>query len=213
MKLSHQQLCKLSLVSVFCFAGIQKVDELAEFLSIVHEAEPKRILEIGRWTGGMLWALAQVAPDDAVLVSVENGEYDLTHVELKQEGIGRPGQRVEFIDGDSHAHETLYKVIDAVGGERFDLVFIDGDHSYAGVKEDWVMYSPLVRMGGLVAFHDIAEHPTNFECEVDQLWSQLRDRLPTREILAKELEDNTCGIGVLEITPDVVNLRAREAFK
>lgn len=35
-----------------------------------------------------------------------------------------------------------------------DLVFIDGDHSYEGVKSDWLLYEPLVRAGGLVLFHD-----------------------------------------------------------
>ena len=36
-----------------------------------------------------------------------------------------------------------------------DLLFIDGDHQYASVLTDWLLYSPLVRPGGLVAFHDI----------------------------------------------------------
>lgn len=35
-----------------------------------------------------------------------------------------------------------------------DLVFIDGDHSYEGVALDWRLYSPKVRVGGLVVLHD-----------------------------------------------------------
>ena len=36
------------------------------------------------------------------------------------------------------------------------LLFIDGDHSYEGVKKDFEMWSPFVVKGGLIAFHDVA---------------------------------------------------------
>ena len=35
-----------------------------------------------------------------------------------------------------------------------DLVFIDGDHSPEGCREDWDVWHPHVRPGGAVAFHD-----------------------------------------------------------
>jgi predicted O-methyltransferase YrrM len=35
-----------------------------------------------------------------------------------------------------------------------DLLFIDGDHSYQGVKADWDTYCPLLRPGSVVVFHD-----------------------------------------------------------
>jgi len=35
-----------------------------------------------------------------------------------------------------------------------DMLFIDGDHSYEGVKGDWEMFSPFVRPFGVVIFHD-----------------------------------------------------------
>jgi predicted O-methyltransferase YrrM len=35
-----------------------------------------------------------------------------------------------------------------------DLVFIDGDHSEAGCELDWCDWSPLVRAGGRIVFHD-----------------------------------------------------------
>jgi hypothetical protein len=39
-------------------------------------------------------------------------------------------------------------------GPEVDLVFIDGDHSPAGCREDWDVWHPHVRLGGVVAFHD-----------------------------------------------------------
>lgn len=38
-----------------------------------------------------------------------------------------------------------------------DLVFIDGDHSEAGCRLDWELWSPHVQEGGVVVFHDARE--------------------------------------------------------
>jgi predicted O-methyltransferase YrrM len=35
-----------------------------------------------------------------------------------------------------------------------DLIFIDGDHSYEGVKRDWELFLPHIRPSGIVIFHD-----------------------------------------------------------
>ena len=42
------------------------------------------------------------------------------------------------------------------GGEA-DLVFIDGDHSPEGCREDFEVWSPHVGPGGAIAFHDARE--------------------------------------------------------
>ena len=38
--------------------------------------------------------------------------------------------------------------------EFFDYIFIDGDHSYEGVKRDLEMYYPKIKKGGICAGHD-----------------------------------------------------------
>jgi MMP 1-O-methyltransferase len=43
--------------------------------------------------------------------------------------------------------------------EPLALLWIDGDHSYAGVKADVEAWVPFVRPGGVIAFHD-ASKPT-----------------------------------------------------
>jgi predicted O-methyltransferase YrrM len=49
----------------------------------------------------------------------------------------------------------LRKIEGILKGRKVDFLFIDADHSYEGVKKDFEMYSPLVRKGGIIAFHDI----------------------------------------------------------
>jgi predicted O-methyltransferase YrrM len=49
-----------------------------------------------------------------------------------------------------------YDIIGKLKGmiQSIDLLFIDGDHSYNGVKKDWDLYSPLLKNGSIVVFHD-----------------------------------------------------------
>ena len=56
----------------------------------------------------------------------------------------------------------------------YDVVFIDGDHSYAGVKKDWEFTRTLSPR--VIAFHDIAYAKKHYEegCFVDQLWGEIR---------------------------------------
>jgi MMP 1-O-methyltransferase len=42
-------------------------------------------------------------------------------------------------------------------GTPVDVVFIDGDHTREGARLDWELWSPHVRQGGVVVFHDARE--------------------------------------------------------
>jgi len=47
-------------------------------------------------------------------------------------------------------------VVDEVAAhvKSLDLLFIDGDHSYEGVKADWEAYKRFLRPGSIAVFHD-----------------------------------------------------------
>jgi hypothetical protein len=68
-------------------------------------------------------------------------------------------QRVYLIRGDSYANSTLKKVKEILDEQGLSFLFIDGDHTYEGVKKDFEMYSNLVGEGGVIAFHDIVPGP------------------------------------------------------
>ena len=59
-----------------------------------------------------------------------------------------------FIFGLSHDTSSVEKVDKVLDGEKLDLLFIDGDHSYKGVLCDWLLYKNFVAKGGIIAFHD-----------------------------------------------------------
>lgn len=50
-----------------------------------------------------------------------------------------------------------------------DILHIDADHSYEGVKRDFELWSPCVRPGGLILFHDIISHKENVGKFFDEL--------------------------------------------
>jgi cephalosporin hydroxylase len=61
---------------------------------------------------------------------------------------------------------------------------IDGDHSYEGALQDWKMYAPLVRKGGLIAFHDILTdyHSATWgHVNVRKVWEEVKADPSTAE--------------------------------
>jgi predicted O-methyltransferase YrrM len=115
------------------------------------------LVEIGRSRGGSTLLLAVAMPQDARLVS-----YDLyvkktpgpTGPELDdalRDVLDRYGLRdrveLEVADSRSVPHPA----------PRCDLVFVDGDHSYEGVRADYEHWRDAVPAGGHLLFHDAAE--------------------------------------------------------
>lgn len=49
---------------------------------------------------------------------------------------------------------TAPQALKEAGERQYDVLVIDADHSYAGVKTDFENYAPLVRVGGYIVFDD-----------------------------------------------------------
>jgi hypothetical protein len=50
---------------------------------------------------------------------------------------------------------TSMEVVQDFGDETLDFVYIDGDHSYSAVKTDLQAWWPKLKLGGVLAGHDI----------------------------------------------------------
>jgi cephalosporin hydroxylase len=183
------------------WGALQKPDEL-EMLGrfLAKRRHPQVVVEVGTARGGTLWYWCQYATHDALLISVDlpggdfGGGYTVEDVP-RLLGHARAAQDIQLLAGNSHSPKMLEAVEKLLDGRKVDLLFIDGDHSYEGVKQDWEMYSPLVGQGGLIIFHDIVEHTKIPECQVDRLWNELKPEHKHEEFCASDR--GWAGIGVI----------------
>ena len=87
-----------------------------------------------------------------------------------------------------------------------DLLLIDGDHSYEGVKKDWTLFSPHLRPFGVAVFHDTTWdlHGTNrVDMGVPRFVEELRRAgHPVITI------DRDCGLSMVQKIPGGVPLSA-----
>jgi len=107
------------------------------------------IVEIGRAEGGstILIAAARRSQDTKIvsidLHPVDDGQLDALLKELKLENV-------EVVVADSQSFDVA--TVGDVG-----LVFIDADHTYAGVKRDFENWLPAVIQHGFIVFHDVRD--------------------------------------------------------
>ena len=74
-------------------------------------------------------------------------------VKSNVENVGFGMEKVRIVKATSQSQEAL----NIAGSFSLATLWIDGDHSYEGVKQDWINYSPFVVSGGYILidnYHD-----------------------------------------------------------
>lgn len=96
------------------------------------------------------------------------------------------GWDVEWFEGSSHSPEARAW---AEGFSRYDVLYIDGEHTEEGASQDYAYYAQLVCAGGLVLFDDI-----ELNDGMRQFWKAVPD--PKMELLGL----STYGLGAKEMS-------------
>jgi predicted O-methyltransferase YrrM len=200
----------LEVVVDFAFKGgfslIRPFQIRSEILGLLEELDknnrPKSIIEIGTARGGTLFLFTRVAADNADLISIDlmDRGYLGGYPEWKTDfyrSFAQKKQKIHLLRADSHDLATLEDVKSILNGNKVDFLFIDGDHSYKGVKRDFELYSSLVRSGGMVAFHDIGQ-PKEGTHGVNEFWKEIKNRFDHNEII-EDRKQGWAGIGLLYI--------------
>lgn len=184
---------EIARVAVDEHGASQLADELADALAVVAGLNPSVIVEIGCDAGGTLWAWRQICRRVYGITLADNSH--------ATGGGDRPldahGATVHI--GDSHDPASRDWLVDRIRADRaplgqpVDALVIDGDHSYDGVRNDFAMYAPLVRPGGLVLLHDIAV-VNDPRAQVHRFWPELTGRYRTSEILSTRQQPYGWGV-------------------
>ena len=181
MHIKSQLSCPRQVVEAFSavqFQMEQIQEEIWPFAEWLWNRHPHNVLEIGVRHGGTsaLWH----GLSTGVVVGVDWEGQDglgsftsILHHELRQSC-----PRFYSVIGDSHLPVTLKEVENSLDDGLFDFIFIDGDHSYEGVKADFINYRPLLSRGGCIAFHDIVDTETTRRAKqgVNRFWNELKSQ-------------------------------------
>ena len=133
------------------FGSHQIKSEIIALLDFVKSHNPQSVCEIGTADGGTNFLLSQAISSVKLMIAVDlfvKNKFKLSY-------FSKSSQEIKFVDGSSYDDNTVNKVKQILGDRKFDLLFIDGDHNYEGVKKDFLKYRHLVREEGIIVFHDI----------------------------------------------------------
>jgi len=153
--------------------------DMAQALPFIEAVNPRVIVEIGTYKGGSarMWQ-ALFNPD--VLITVDDTE---------RAALGGCHYLPNVKSQDP---ATVASVVSILGDRAIDFLFIDGGHKYHEVKRDFDLYSRLVRNGGLVMLHDIANHGE--DVGVPKFWAELKAMYDCVEITAAP---DSSGLGLV----------------
>ena len=157
-----------------------------------HAAGRRRAVEIGVYFGASTALLREALAPDGELVGIDPffpGRLGVSFQKMaaKNEIARRRGAAVRLV-------RALSQVAGKTWETPIDFLFIDADHSWAGIDGDWKGFAGWVEPGGLVALHDsfpIAGRPpldsVRYFAEVvakDERFEQI-DRVDTLAVLRR----------------------------
>lgn len=180
---------------------LQNPWEIGELMKRVREKQPRVIVEIGTAKGGTLFLFCQHAADDATIISLDlpfgrnGGGYPKWKEKLYAK-FAKPGQTLHLMRANSHLDETRIRIEALLKGRKIDVLMIDADHSYEGVKRDYDLYSPLLADDGFIAMHDVILNRFDPEIEVHKFWDELKATEKTEE-LVHDYGQGNLGIGIV----------------
>jgi predicted O-methyltransferase YrrM len=144
-----------------------------------------RAIEIGVFEGFNTRLIAEALRPGGVLYAIDpfyRGRLPICWGELiARRHVGRSGveNRVRFVKALS------WEAKDRIEG-AFDLIFVDGDHSWSGISRDWADWSERVAPGGVIAMHDTClagAHPSAASLDCFRFFEEVIAKDPRFEVV------------------------------
>ena len=153
--------------------------------------KPNSYLEIGLRRGRSAALVGSLRPECAIYgfdlwipdyAGVDNPGPEFVREELRR--AGHTGE-VVLVSGDSH--QTVPALLREHPDLYFDLITVDGDHSVLGAAIDIANTLPRLKVGGILAFDDIARAPA-----LQRVWRELVQR--DERFVTWEFTDSGFGV-------------------
>ncbi len=152
--------------------GMTHLKDYLALAALLEFSKPKQIFEIGTYKGVTSDFFLQILPECRVTSIAyispkrEFFKKKFNNSELTFEEIGSfvvKERRDRFVQLVGNSHDLIASEIKRKFGEM-DMVFIDGDHSLKGVKEDTELAIELLSENGTIGWHDA--NPKDQYCHV-----------------------------------------------
>ncbi len=144
------------------FTHMTTTEKLALFGIIKKFNKPIIAAEIGSYLGASACFICKALKPNSKLICIDTWENDAMQYGNDIDGEKRDTYQ-EFINNTLDFSSSIIEmrgwsnqVSDKVQNiyKNLNFLFIDGDHNYEGVKQDWALYKPMLKKGSIVAFHD-----------------------------------------------------------
>lgn len=132
--------------------------------ALIRNLKPKHVLCVGSRKGFIPAILALACKDNGCgQVDFVDAAYDEDTPEKNWSGIGfwkKIIPSAHFAKIHVEKYISTYVMTTAEFAKRYpnrkyQYIYIDGDHSYEGVKLDYALFWPRLTRGGIMAFHDV----------------------------------------------------------
>ena len=165
--------------------GWLDIREACELYKIIRSLKGKKLIlcEIGSWLGRSSYVLAKAIEDkkESCLYCIDpfdgqGDEFSMAIYKQKQSALNK-SLLEKFIENmENLGASDVIKIIQGYSFEiikkfnkQIDLLFIDGNHDYKSVLNDYLQWSPLIKKGGYIVFHDVgASHTTGPKQVIEQ---------------------------------------------
>lgn len=119
-----------------------------------HASGKRKLAEIGVWHGVTTRRLRQAMAPDAILLAVD--PYPVGRLRFSMPMVIARSEVRKIANGSvKWLRHASVEAAGALGpSEVFDFIFIDAEHTYEGLKADWISWSSRLAPGGIVGLHD-----------------------------------------------------------
>jgi SAM-dependent methyltransferase len=165
---------------------MQVPEEYVELLWYLKSKKLKTYLNIGIGKGSSFVIETYLQDTLIKSVAIDNTSY------WKQYQQTEISKSIEWIKTNSNT-DIVYHNLNSSNyltncKDTYDAIFIDGDHSYNGVYQDYKGCIKLLNEGGFLIFHDIN---SSISPGVTKLWNEIKN-----ENCIEFITLDVCGIGI-----------------